>query len=419
VPETLPPDSPQPRPRRKPGPKPKPAQVSEQLVGIKYVKMLQSHLDRLAKAYPHHNRTLCYDHVLVAYLLAFYNPLVRSLRTINVLSTFPKVKELLGDREIAKSTLSDANRVFDPKLLEPVILDLQQQIPGVQHQNPELAKILQEIIAGDGSMFRLAADVAWALHLTKSNEKTLGQARFNLQLNVITGLPRQFSVSGNEQGSESAAFKLLIEPGVIYLHDRNFVDFDFIEAVLKAPADLVVRLKSDTGFRVELERPLTDADREYGILADGVGYLGSESSRNAPDRLMREVVVLDPKTGKPVRLLTTLMEVAAYVIGLLYRERWKIELFFRWLKCWGNFEHLISHSQNGVLMQFYAAVIGVLLSCVRSGRRMSKYAFLALGLVAAGMGDAEDALRVIERYERERELERARLARKKAAKKQA
>ena len=141
-------------------------------------------------------------------------------------------------------------------------------------------------------------------------------------------------------------------------------------------------------------------------------------SPKPPGQELREVVI-DGSDGKPVRLLTTLLDLPAWMIGLLYRKRWQVELFFRWLKVWANFEHLICHNKNGLLIQFYVAVIGVLLMYVRLGRRISKYAYSLLTVVAAGGATLEQILPILERREHEKELERARLARKKAEKKQA
>ena len=128
-------------------------------------------------------------------------------------------------------------------------------------------------------------------------------------------------------------------------------------------------------------------------------------------------MVFDPKNpDKPIRLITSLLDVPAHLIAQLYQWRWQIELFFRWLKVHANFAHLISHNRNGLTMGFYVAVIAVLLIYLRTGRPMSKYAYNLLGLVAAGWGSVADILPILENRERECELARQRLARKRAEK---
>jgi hypothetical protein len=93
-----------------------------------------------------------------------------------------------------------------------------------------------------------------------------------------------------------------------------------------------------------------------------------------------------------------------------------IELFFRWLKVHAHFRHVISHSQNGLTLGFYVAVIGVLLMYLHSGRKVSKYAYNLLCMVAGGSATLADILPILERREREREVDRQRLARKQAEK---
>lgn len=105
------------------------------------------------------------------------------------------------------------------------------------------------------------------------------------------------------------------------------------------------------------------------------------------------------------------------MIGAVYRQRWQIELFFKWLKTWARMDHLLSTSRGGITFQFYVAVIGVLMMYVQSGRRVSIYTLIALGRLARGECTPDEAMAVIARAERERDLNRARQARRRARKK--
>ena len=403
------------------GRKKRTAVAAESVVGAKYVSLLQGHLDRLRKTYDHGNRVLFYDDVLAAYLLAFYNPTLRSQRAIDDFSNTPAGRETAGVDRVARSTFSDASRLFDADLLAPLAADLRRDVPHLKRQDPRLDCVLKwvdKVVAADGSLFSIAASAAWALRRTDRAGGADCQARLNLQLDVLTGLPDgPVAVSGKDQGSESAAFAGLLSPGNLYITDRNFVDFSFVKAVLDAPSHLLLRLKGNTTFRAERELSLSGKDQQAGVVSDRLGYLGVEDG-DGPKTLLREVVVIDPKTGDRVRLLSSLTDsdhVPAHVVGLLYRYRWQIELFFRWLKVWADWEHLICQSENGVKLHFYISLIGVLLIYARTGRKLSKYAYNCLCWVAQGHATLADIAPILERRERERELERARLARKKAA----
>ena len=105
------------------------------------------------------------------------------------------------------------------------------------------------------------------------------------------------------------------------------------------------------------------------------------------------------------------------MVGAAYRLRWQIELFFKWLKCFARMGHLLSASRNGITTQLYVAVIAVLLIHLQTGRRVSVYALATLSRVARGEQTIQQAMAFLARRERERELDRARQARRRARKK--
>jgi Transposase DDE domain len=407
------------------GRKPRPKVRGEDLFGGKYVHMLQAHLHRLRAAHPHPNRTLFYDDVAIAYLLAFFTPTIRSLRTLDDFSQTPQMQELLSADRLPRSTLSDANKVFDPTLLEPIIEDLRVRVPHLRQADPLLAELTERVRVVDGSLFTVAADVEWALHQRRADGKPQDMIRLNLQWAAGVGVPEGVIVSG--QGlSEPRALMDAIEPGLIYVMDRGYVCFELLDRIVHACSDFVLRLKSNNdvvpGEDSDLEGKslaLGEEDRAAGVISDRLGRLGGVPPRFAPPagKWLREVTILNPDhPEQPLRLLTNITDVPAYVIGLLYRWRWKIELFFRWLKVHAHFRHLTSHSRNGVTSGFYVAVIGVLLIYLHTQRPVSKYGYAMLSLVASGQASLADMAPILERRERERELERQRLARKKAAK---
>jgi hypothetical protein len=121
-----------------------------------------------------------------------------------------------------------------------------------------------------------------------------------------------------------------------------------------------------------------------------------------------------------IRLLTDLTDahqVSAKLIGEIYRQRWEIELFFKWLKTWAGLDHLLSTSRNGITFQFYVAVIAVLLMYLQLGRRVSRYAIACLHLLMHGQITLEQMLATLERLEREKERARERAAARRARKK--
>lgn len=392
------------------------AQATDLLIGTEYIGVLKEHLARLRAASDHPNRALHYDTVVVTLLMGFFNATDNSLRMLDDLSCAEGAEPIIGNQRVPRSTMSDALSSMDPELLLPIIKSLMSRLPALRHADPDLAGLLKTIVAADGSVFTTPADVLWAINARRSNGNKGGQIRLNMQLDVLRFMPVKLSVSGADEGNEADAFAKQLLAGVIYLNDRNFVDFDYLHAVLDVGSDFVVRLKADTTFNLVEERPLTQEDRDVGIVSDRIGRLSKDFK---DERLFREVVVIDPKTQKPVRFLTTLLDVPAWVIGKLYRHRWMVELFFKWLKCVAKLRHLINHTQNGITIQFYVAVIMVLLTYLRTGRKPGVYETNCLGWVAAGIMSVQRMGEVLARRQRERDLANARLARIKAAAKKA
>lgn len=380
--------------------------------------LLDEHLRRLRALPAHGNTKLHADQLVRGLLLAFFEPTARSLRLIEGCGDFAGGLDL---PRLARSTTADALAAFDPKHLGPLIRDLCARCPQLCRADADLACITRRIIAADGTYLTTLAEVAWALHHTKSDGKRQGQVRANVQLDVATWVPQVVSVSGDDGESEPAAFARDLLEGVLYVVDRNFLDFSFLAALRAQGNDVVLRVKSDKpAMRVTARLPLTPREAEAGVVADELVEL---TGRGAPAGAFRLVtIVTTDRKGKAetLRLLTNLTDattVAAHVIGAAYRLRWQIELFFKWLKCWARMNHLLSTSRQGITTQLYIAVIAVLMMYVQTGRRVSVHALAALSRVANGQMSIDQAMEVIARRERERELDRARQARRRARKK--
>jgi hypothetical protein len=415
VPETL--ATHDPPAAKTPGTKPAPRVRGEELYGSTHIRSLEKHLAILRAAHAHPNRTLFYDDVVIAYLISFFTPTVKSLRTLEDASQTPQMQRDIRTSRICRSTLSDANKVFDPTLLEPIIQDLRGRVPNLQRQDPQLAALTRRVLAVDASLFAVTADVAWALQRRSADGTKKVAVRLNLKWATEAGAIECVSIGGAGESEAQAALQE-IEPGCIYVMDRGYISYALLNLILQAGSDFVLRLKTSINFEAHKQLPLSDADRAAGVISDRIGYLVGSQRSTPPGTMLREVILLDPNdpAAKPVRLLSNLLDVPAAVVGAVYRRRWQIELFFRWLKVHAHFEHLISHSRNGVTIGFYVAVIGVLLIYVQTQRPVSKYAYVLLGMVAAGQARMDDILPILRERERQCELARLQKARKKAEK---
>jgi hypothetical protein len=408
----------------------------EIVVGGKYVRQLELMVRALRPKDAHGNRVLHLDDVLVCYLLAFFNPSIRSLRTVEDFSETRQAQRFIVVDRIPRSTLSDFHRLADPTVLQPIVDMLRREIQ--RREGPKtkaestLPESLRKVLAVDGSFFKVAADVAWAFKRrggktktktktktgTKAKTKTQRGVRLDVHLDVETWIPEVVSVADGESEAEHAAAAIV--PGAIHVYDRGIFSFELV-AAHAGKANFVHRLREPgprtPRFAADEERPLADDDRAAGVRSDRFGRLAGSTHRVAPETRFREVTIDSPNDpdGR-IRLLTDLMDVPAHVIGLIYRHRWQVELFFRWLKSCARFRGVWSENHAGVLLQFYVALIAVLLMHLRTGMRPSKYALNLIGMVVMGRATWEEIEPILAKRERERESERARLARKRAEK---
>jgi hypothetical protein len=392
-----------------PGPKKRPPLRASDLSGFKYFGQLDALLASLHDHADGPNRKLHYDQYVSLILLYFFNPVLTSLRGIQQASALPKVQEKLGLRRASLGSLSESARVFDPQLLEEIVQDLagQAQTADAPARPDGLDETL-EIIARDGTLLPALPKMAWALWLDEEHRA----AKLHLEFNVLKGAP-QFARLSEANAGECAALRADLRGGQLYLLDAGHNEYALFEDIRNAGSSFVARLRDNAVCDLIEERPLTDADRAAGVTFDRVVRLGSPTKREAltePVRLVQVHVrsasanglarrrsrVSSKKTFRHVPeaydllLMTDQLDLPAETIGLLYRWRWMIELFFRWLKCTVRFRHLLSESADGIQIQMYCALIATLLIVLWTGRKPTKRTWEMVQFYFQGWASAED-----------------------------
>lgn len=370
-----------------------------QVVGRRLIRLLDDQLTHLHRQPVHGNRTLLADHIVVAHLIAFFNPAVASLRTVEDVFEHEIARRRMHLPRVPRSTLSDAQRVFDLGLLQPLVEDLARRLD--VPRNPTLDQLTRQIVAVDASVFQVASRIAWALPHNRNSRR--GAVQLCLHLDVLDGAPAGFTLIGGHQ-SERTQLPATLAPNRLYLLDRAYQSYQHLNKIVQIDSDFVVRLRQTASFVVEEHRPLSAEDRRLGVCRDSLVRPADRHHRF--DFAARLVEIINPQLDEPLRLLTNRLDLPAEMIGLLYRHRWQIELFFRWLKCVTGLKHFLSESANGMALQLYAAMIGTLLIALEIGARPSKYDFAQMSLVASGFVTLEDAKVVMAR----RRAERARAA---------
>ena len=168
------------------------------------------------------------------------------------------------------------------------------------------------------------------------------------------------------------------EPGALYVMDRGYVDFAQFHRIHQAPAFFLTRAKRNLKFRRRTSAPV---DKTAGVRFDQIGVLDEPTSRRRYPDTLRRVGYRDPETGKPLVFLTNNSVLSAPDVAQLYRRRWQIELFFRWIKQHLRIKAFYGTSPNAVKTQIWIAICTYVLVAIvrkRLGLADSLYTILQI-----------------------------------------
>jgi len=173
--------------------------------------------------------------------------------------------------------------------------------------------------------------------------------------------PLAVNVTGQKTNDITPAKAMRIEPGMTYVFDLAYYDFGWWAQLHTKGCRFVTRLKSHTRLEVTAEQPLPGDNR--AILADRIGLLPQRMARSRKNPMADPVREIEVRisTGKTIRILTNDLDAPASEIADLYKQRWQIELFFKWIKQNLRIRHFLGTSENAVRIQIFVALIAYLL----------------------------------------------------------
>jgi len=379
-----------------------------ELTGLKYLNRISPLLQRLRpvgcardKA---GNRELFFDQYCGLILLYMFNPIVGSLRGIQQVSELKKVQRKLACSRASLGSLSEAGHVFDPELLREIVGELIDRAPLSAERDPRLKDFAHTLTAVDGSLLKTLPQITQACFATRKDKGW----KLHTHFEILKGVPVKMAVTdatGKGPANEKNVLRRQLEPDRCYIKDRGYEDFSLFNNIVAARSSYVCRIRGDHYFAADEVRELSEEASAAGVTADAVGRLGSPKSKRIehPDHRVRRIVVkvkVHPKRGghkhsaatNDIVLATNLLDVPAEVIALIYRCRWMIELFFRFLKHVLGCRHLLSQHPNGIEIQSYCAIIACLLISLTTGKQPTLRTYEMLCYYFMGLAD-EDELR--------------------------
>lgn len=335
-------------------------------------------------------RLLAYTDYLSLFLFGLLNPAVRTMRALCEASQLQRTQEEICSGPVSLGSFSEAQAVLDPALLGKVFTSLSREVSAREAQaSPGGRRWLIQ----DGSLFEALPRMYWALW--RRQGKTQAQVRLHLSLEMNSDSPARALIAPGKH-CERAALRTQLQPGDGVVADRYYgEDYKLFKEMEENGEVFVIRLRDEAVIEVEEELPLTPADRQAKVIRQAWVRLGSKGYRQ--DQRLRVVwVQID---GEVLRLVTNLgsEELSAREVALLYKQRWQVELFFRWIKCILGCRHWLAESPEGTALQIYLALIAALLLQLYTGKRPNKRIMELIQLYLLGVATLEELWAGIER----------------------
>jgi hypothetical protein len=266
----------------------------------------------------------------------------------------------LGIRgEVARSTLADANRERNWRIYYDLAQLLIHRARTLYQNDPIGLELKETVYALDSTTIDLCLNLfPWARF-----RRTKAAVKLHTLLDLRGSIPTFVSISEGKRADVRILDELILEPGSFYVMDRAYVDFKRLYCFVLAAAFFVTRSKSHLKLNRLESRPV---DTQTGVRSDQIVWLRNmSSSKHYPDKL-RRVHFADPETGKSLVFLTNNFELPAITIALLYKCRWKVELFFKWIKQHLRIKHFYGTSDNAVKTQVWISIsVYVLVAIVK------------------------------------------------------
>ena len=260
---------------------------------------------------------------------------------------------------VSRSTLADANESRDWRIYADFAQSLIAIARRLYAEEPFGVNLKETVYALDASTIDLCLSVfPWAPF-----RSTKAAIKLHTLLDLRGNIPSFLHISDGKLHDVNVLDLLLPEPGAFYIMDRGYIDFDRLYQLHEAKSFFVTRAKSNLKAQRRYSHPV---DRSTGLICDQTIVLTGFYSKQDFDTPLRRVRFKDPTTGKRLVFLTNNFTLPALTIADLYRCRWQVELFFKWIKQHLRIKVFYGISENAVKTQIWIAVsVYVLVAIVK------------------------------------------------------
>lgn len=289
----------------------------------------------------HHLQTMIYAHL-------------NEIKSLNTLEIAINSQKIGIDCEIKRSTLSDANQRRSAECFIWILEQLMSLLPRKLRKN--IKKVVRVLDSSPIQLKGRGYD-EWAKEFATNRCQGL---KLHVEYDLQTELPTKVAISHPNYNDSSMGQKWLIIPNTIYVFDKGYCDFNWWWSIHQKQAFFVTRLKKNAAILMQENKKLISET----ILEDGKFKFKNKNPRGGKTNLyqenLRRISVI--REGKsPLILVTNLLDAPAEIIAELYKARWEIELFFKWIKQNLKLKKFLGKSANAVKIQLATALITYLL----------------------------------------------------------
>ena len=267
----------------------------------------------------------------------------------------------MGIQQCPKSTLADANERRDYRIYEELAKLLMQRARR-EYSGTDLA------IDVDNAVYALDAstiDLTLSLFPWAKFRKTKGAIKLHAMIDLRGNIPAFLTITDGKVHDVKAAPLVPIEPSGIYVVDRAYIDFDWLRAIDETHAFFVTRLKRSIRWTRVVSHPV---NKSLGLRSDQEILLFSKQSKAKYPKRLRRVSFRDETKNRTLVFLTNNFTLSAETIAALYKARWEIELFFKWIKQNLKVKSFYGTSPNAVKTQIWIAMIVYLILAILKER---------------------------------------------------
>jgi hypothetical protein len=341
-----------------------------------------------------HVRSLpCYEQFLIlAFAQLTYRESLRDIETC-LRALGPKRYHSGFRSSIARSTLADANEKRDWRIFADFAQVLIAQAVDLYADEPLGGDLRQTAYALDSTTIDLCLSLfPWA----KSRFQGKGEIKLHTLLNLQGSFPTIIFLTNGKIHDVNILDQMTFEPGAIYVLDRGYLDCSRLYRIHQSGAFFVTRAKSQNRFQRRYSNPV---DKLQGVLFDQAALWKSYyPSRHYPDAI-RRIGFRDTVTGKKLVFLTNSHLLPALTIANLFKCRWRIELFFKWIKQHLRIKAFCGNSENAVRVQIWVAMtVYVLIAIIRKRANLPHAPYTILQILSVTLFEKTPLLQVFSQY---------------------